>query len=75
LSFFAQVKEFFQPRILKFTNNNLSNDNYDMRIVLMTKIPVLYKVGQQAKIWNMNSSVWTVWAALCSKEKDGFEFF
>ena len=41
----------------------------------MTKIPVLYKVGQQAKIWNMNSSVWTVWAALCSKEKDGFEFF
>ena len=41
----------------------------------MTKIPVLYKVGQQAKIWNMNSSVWTVWAAQAVRKKSGFELF
>ena len=33
------------------------------------KPPVLYTVGLQATIWNMNSSVWAIWAAQGSKEK------
>ena len=31
--------------------------------------PVLYTVGQYATIWNMDSSIWAIWAAQGSKEK------
>ena len=31
--------------------------------------PALYTVGLQATFWNMNSSVWAIWAAQGSKEK------
>ena len=28
------------------------------KVVFESQIPVLYSVGQKAKFWNMNSSVW-----------------
>ena len=30
---------------------------------------VLYTVGLQATFWNMNSSVWAIWAMLAVREK------
>ena len=29
----------------------------------------------QSTFWNMNSSVWVVWAAQAVRKKSGFEFF
>ena len=40
-----------------------------IQIWAMVDFPVLYTVGLWAKFWNMNSSVWIVWAAQGSKEK------
>jgi hypothetical protein len=33
------------------------------------RTPVLQTVGLYVTFWNMNSSVWAIWAALGSKEK------
>ena len=35
----------------------------------LVEAPVLYTVGQQATFWNMNSSVWAIWAVLAVREK------
>ena len=32
--------------------------------------PVLYPVGQKATFWNMNSSVWAVWAVGAVRKKE-----
>ena len=37
--------------------------------------PVLYTVGLKAKFWNMNYSVWAVWASHISKEKKSIWVF
>ena len=35
----------------------------------MADIPVLHTVTLKATIWNMNSSLWAIWAAQGSEEK------
>ena len=41
----------------------------DSGIHIFVMIPVLYTVGLQATFWNMNSSVWAVWAAMAVRKK------
>ena len=48
------------------------NNYFDFYII---KYPVLYTVGQQATFWNMNSSIWAVWAVRAVREKNGFVEF
>ena len=35
----------------------------------------LHTVGLKATFWNMNSSVWVIWAELAVRKKSEFEFF
>ena len=52
----AQLKDFFQ--LLSWHT-----------LFTVDMAPVLYTVGQQTKFWNMNSSVWTVWAVRAVRKK------
>ena len=44
-------------------------NNSNMKLVNIAVIPVLYTVVLYATFWNMNSSVWAVWAAQAIRGK------